>query len=171
MKKIFFITGASGAGKSTLVSKLKYKYGKNDDWIFLHFDSIGVPTSEDMIKQFGSGENWQKEMIYRWIDKMLNRYSNKNVIIFEGQVNLKFIKDGFLKNNFSNYKIILIDCSDDVMKERLTCRNQPELFNNNMKNWLKYLRNQAEDFGIDIINTSTMNKNEVVQAFKKIMKK
>jgi DNA replication protein DnaC len=93
MKKIFFITGASGVGKTALVSALGNKYSKNDGWVFLHFDSIGVTTPEDMIRQFGSKENWQKEMTYKWIQKMVNEYQNKEIIIFEGQVNLKYIQD------------------------------------------------------------------------------
>lgn len=170
MKNIFFITGASGVGKTSLVEKLERKYGSKDNWIFLHFDSIGVPTPKEMIEKFGSGENWQKEMTYEWIKKMLNEYQNKNVIIFEGQINLKFIIDGFSQNNFSNYEIILIDCNEKVMKKRLTHdRKQPELLDDDMKNWLKYLRNQAINFGINIIDTSNITKVNVIKSFEKIL--
>lgn len=171
MTNIFFITGASGVGKTSLVEGLKNKYSKKNNWIFLHFDSIGVPTLEEMIKKFGSEENWQKETTYKWIKKMLNEYQDKDVIIFEGQVNLKFIKDGFSQNNFSNYKIILIDCDEELMAKRLTHdRGQPELFNDDMKNWLKYLRNQANSFEVNIIDTSNISKKEVIKSFEKILK-
>ena len=172
MKNIFFITGASGVGKTSLVDSLKEKYGSRNSWVFLHFDSIGVPSPEEMIKQFGSGENWQKEMTYQWIKILLNEYQDKNVIIFEGQVNLKFIRDGFSQYNFSNYEIILIDCDEDTMGKRLTHdRNQPELLNDDMKNWLKYLRNQANTFGVNIIETSSINKIAVMKEFEKILNK
>ena len=105
-------------------------------------------------------------MTYAWIKKMLNEYQNKDVIIFESQVNFKFIKDGFVQNNFSNYEIILIDCNEEVMSKRLIQdRGQPELVNDSMKNWLRYLRNQAKEFGSIIIETTIMNKQEVVDAF------
>ncbi len=172
MKNIFFITGASGVGKTTLIQSLKDKYSKKNNWIFLHFDSIGVPTPKEMVEQFGSEENWQKEMIYQWIKKMLNEYQDNNMIIFEGQVNLEFIKDGFFQNNFSNYEIILVDCNEEVMGKRLTNnRNQPELLNDDMKNWLKYLRNQANNFGVRIIDTSNISKKDVMKSFEKILEK
>lgn len=169
MKKIYFITGASGVGKTSLVSSLKEKYINKNDWLFIYFDS-DIPTQKEMIEKFGSIENWQKEKTYEWIKKMVRKYEDKQVIIFEGQVNLQFIKDGFAQNNFSNYEIILIDCNENVMAKRLLkYRNQPELVNENMKNWLLYLRNQATDFEIPIIDTSNKTKDEVTKKFMKIL--
>tara|TARA_Y100000310_G_scaffold339688_1_gene433167 strand:- start:19377 stop:19907 length:531 start_codon:yes stop_codon:yes gene_type:complete len=168
---IFFITGASGTGKTSLVSELKKKY-KNKNWTFLNFDSIGIPSSEEMIKQSGSGENWQRDTTFKWIKKMLNEYKEKEIIIFEGQVNLKFIKDGFSQNNFSNFDIILIDCNEEIMTKRLTeDRKQPELLTQDMKNWLKFLRKQAKDLKVNIIYTSNKNKFEVLKSFELILKK
>ncbi len=59
--KIYFITGASGVGKTTLVSNLKEKYQGKKDWVFLHFDSVGVPSAKEMQKITDSGKNWQRE--------------------------------------------------------------------------------------------------------------
>ncbi|MDA2922349.1 AAA family ATPase [Patescibacteria group bacterium AH-259-L07] len=172
MKNIFFITGASGVGKTSLVSALKDKYENREIWIFLRFDSLDVPTPEEMIEKFGSGENWQKEKTYELIKKMLNEYKDKDVIIFEGQVNLQFIKDGFSQNNFSNYDIILIDCNEDIMAKRLTeDRKQPELLTQDMKNWLNFLRRQAKDFEVNIIDTSNKTKSEVLKSFEQILQK
>lgn len=170
MKKIYFITGASGVGKTSLVSSLKEKYKNKNDWMFLHFDSIDVPTQKEMREKFGSTENWQKEKTFWWIKKIVSEFNDKEVIIFEGQVNLQFIKEGFAQNNFSHYEIILIDCSEDVMEKRLLkYRNQPELVNENMKNWLLYLRNQAKNFEIPIIDTSHITIGELTKAFIKII--
>lgn len=170
MAKIFFITGASGVGKISLVNGLKDKYKNKDGLIFLHFDSIGVPSVKEMIKDFGSVENWQKQITYQWIEKMLNEYEKNDKIIFEGQVNLQFIIDGFRKHNFTGYKIILIDCREDIMIKRLTIdRNQPEIINDDMKNWLKFLRKQANDFNTDIIDASDMTKEEVVNTLESMI--
>ena len=172
MKKIFFITGASGVGKTTFVSILKEKYKKNKNWLFLHFDSIFIPSVEMMVEEFGSVENWQKEKTDEWINKMVYAYPDKEVIIFEGSVNLQFIKDGFSKNNFSNYKIILLDCEEKIMEQRLVQhRNQPELWNENMKNWLQYIRSQAQQLDVPIIDTSHYKKEELGKIFEEILEK
>ena len=164
-KKIYFITGASGVGKTTLVSELSKKY-KNKTWSFLHFDQSGVPLLAEMSKEFGSPSNWQKAKAFEWINKLVHNYPNER-IFFEGQVNLEFIRRGFEKENFKNYVIILLDCSEDVMAKRLVRdRNQPELFNADMRIWLKFLRNQAKEFGAFRIDTSELSKSELVSVFE-----
>jgi adenylate kinase family enzyme len=162
---IYFITGASGVGKTTLVSMLQEKH-KEKAWSFLHFDEIGVPTESVMREEFGSPSAWQEAMTYRWIEKALSQGHSKMVFL-EGQVNLHFIRNGFEKHHFTNYKIILLDCSENVMAKRLTRdRNQPELFNANMRNWLKFLRGQAIKFGAIRIDTSLLTENELMKVLE-----
>jgi len=169
-KHIFFVTGASGVGKTTMILRLKEKFSQKKDWIFLHFDSIGVPSTEEMNEQYGSPSEWQKAMTFKWIEKLLSEYNEKKVIIFEGQVNLEFIKQGFAQNNFSNYKTILVHCNQQKMIERLTDkRKQPELATEDMKNWLEFLRKQAIKHGAKIIDTSEINEDEVVNQFEQIL--
>src|SRR5262245_29919171 len=116
-KTIFFITGASGVGKTTLVDALETKY-KDKPWAFLHFDRIGIPPITEMITEFGSPSGWQEAKTHEWIDRLIHIY-NEEVVFFEGQVNPQFICNGFSKHNFSNYTIILIDCNEDTMRNRL----------------------------------------------------
>ena len=171
MPKIYFITWASGVWKTFLISSLKEKYKNKKDWIFLHFDSIGIPSTEEMVKKFWSVENWQKETTYKWIKEILSEYKNKKTVIFEWQVNLEFIKNWFKKNNFSDYKIVLIDCKEEIMIDRLiNWRNQKELANEDMKNWLQFLRKKANDLWIDIIDSSDVSKEEFTKCFEKVLK-
>ncbi|MEO6077655.1 MAG: AAA family ATPase [Candidatus Andersenbacteria bacterium] len=164
---IVFITGASGVGKTTLVNNLQTKYLDNSTYHFEHFDSNTVPSTEEMSKQFGSGEKWQETMTRQWVDKLIHNYSNKDVIIFEGQVNIRFIQEAFQKNNFTNYKIILVDSSEKSMITRLTHdRKQPELVTEDMKNWRIFLKNQAQEYSIPIIDTSEKTPDEVVKEFE-----
>lgn len=167
-KFIVFLTGASGVGKTTLIDQLQTKY-KASNWAFLHFDSIGVPSLDEMINSFGSPSNWQEQTTYAWIDKLLFEISNE-VIFFEGQVNLNFIQKGFKKHNFTNYRIILIDCNEAEMTFRLTHkRKQPELLTEDMKNWLVYLRNQALNLNAPVIDTSHLSEQEVLQSLEKLI--
>lgn len=170
-KHIYFITGASGVGKTTLVSQLENKYGQRKNWVFLHHDQIGVPTPEEMNEQYGSGENWQRETTNIWIQKMLHEYPQSEVIIFEGQVNLNFIRDGFDNAGYSDVTSILIDCSEGTMHQRLIGeRMQPELATDEMSNWRKLLREQGEEFGVPIIDTQELGKDESLEKIEGIIK-
>jgi len=170
-KRIIWLTGASGVGKTTLLQNLKEKYSSNPAWEFLKFDSIGVPSKEEMARDYGSGENWQRVKTYEWVGKMTDGFSDKEMLIMDGQANLEFIKQGFEKQNFTNYQIILIDCAQESMVKRLVDeRQQAWLASEDMKNWLKFLRSQAEKFGAPIIDTSKLDKIQTMEAFEQIIK-
>ncbi len=164
-KTIYFITGASGVGKTTLVENLMKKHA-NKHWSFVHFDTIGVPSSAEMERDFGSPPAWQKAKTVEWIGKLVNDYQSER-IFFEGQVNPQFIVEGFTKHNFENYRIILVDCSEKEMERRLTFgRSQPELLTEPMKNWLQYLRGQARESGVPILDTTILSPEEMVKGFE-----
>lgn len=147
---IFFLTGASGVGKTSLVNALKKRH---NDWTFYHFDSMGVPSVDEMIAKHGSVENWQKTMTEKWVDEIVACYQDQTVIL-EGQVNLDFVETAFLTRNFKDYQIVLVDCDNETMKSRLTSRNQPELYTQDMQNWLGFLRKQAKEKDAYILNSS-----------------
>ena len=169
VKQIYFITGASGVGKSTLVTMLQEKY-HNRPWTFLHFDQIGVPEISEMIKEFGSPHAWQEAKAQEWIYKAVHNYDSEKIFL-EGHVNLQFIKKGFEQQDFVNYRIVLLDCSEEVMEKRLREeRNQPELANDKMKNWLLFLRKQAVEYGAIRIDTTSLTPIEMVKAFEASIK-
>ena len=64
------ITGASGVGKSTLAEQLKLKYGNKENIAILGFDTIGVPSVEEMTKRYGSPSEWQRVTIKEWVAKI-----------------------------------------------------------------------------------------------------
>ena len=169
-KFIVFITGASGVGKTTLLDNLKEKYSHKPDWEFLKFDSIGVPPDEEMVREYGSGENWQREKTFEWIQKMVCGFPDKKLIVLDGQANLQFIRAGFERQKFFNYQIILLDCAQETVIHRLIEeRQQPWLASEQMKNWLKFLRDQAEQFRQPVINTAQNSPDEVVGQFEQIL--
>jgi hypothetical protein len=93
------------------------------------------------------------------------------VVILEGQVNLDFIYEAFGHYNFAHFKVILIDCSVEEMIRRLIYdRVQPELANENMRNWRLYLRKQAEERDVPVINTGSMTIEAAVHELVKIVK-
>jgi dephospho-CoA kinase len=159
---ILFLTGASGAGKTTMIEALNAKLN-NSSIVCLHFDSIGVPSEEEMIKKYGSPSEWQKAMTYHWIKKLTSEYKHRDLVIIEGQVNLSFIVTAFDQLNYDKYKIILAHCDNTSRHQRLHIdRNQPELINENMDNWSEFLKNQAIEMNVTILDTTSMTKHNML---------
>jgi shikimate kinase len=161
---ILFLSGASGVGKTSIVENLKTQYHSSNNYAFVHFDSIGVPSPEEMIEQAGSGEKWQEFTTYRWIEKIAVEYRDKQLVVIEGQVNLDFIEAACHKFEITRYFIILIDCDWETMCERLVYnRQQPELVHQDMQNWATFLRKQAHRKSLPIIDTSHQTLEQVME--------
>ena len=159
---ILFITGASGAGKTYLVEKMEKVISHNRLGYF-KFDTIGVPSFEEMIRKFGSGEKWQENATQQWVKRFATDKTLPPVIIFEGQYNLDFAIDACKKFCVEEYRIVVATVPDKVMTERLiSMRNQPELVNENMFNWSKFLRTQGEAKGSLILDTSAITTEEAI---------
>lgn len=170
LPNIIVLTGASGVGKSSLVNDLKLALNP-EDFRFFHFDAIGVPTFEEMVEEFGSTENWQKLKTFEWMERLV-QLSGEQTLIFEGSTSITFIQEGFQRQSFDSYQIVLIDCTVEEMNRRLIQdRNQPELVNEHMANWLAYLREQAKEMGVEILDTSKYSRAEMVSLFvEKVLK-
>lgn len=160
---ILIVTGASGSGKTTLVNHIKESL---PDVQFLHFDSIGIPNTADMIKEYGSGEGWQKAKTYEWIQRLKADYQAKGPVIFEGQMRISFIKEAIHFEDISGVTIVLIDCADNARMKRLVDSGRPELANQTMMNWAKFLRKEAQEFSLVTLDTSGASVEETAEILK-----
>ncbi len=164
MGEIIIMTGASGVGKTSVFEKIQ-SILPEQDFAFFRFDNIGVPSLEEMIEEFGSPSGWQEAKTYEWMERLVKE-KGKKTIIFEGQMNMDFIHGALAKNGFDNYQIVLLDCSEAEMKRRLIeDRNQPELANPDMSNWLRFLRDQASEKKIPIIDTTQRTVDQTANHF------
>lgn len=156
---IVYLTGASGVGKTSIVEQLK-KENTNPNVQFHNFDGIEIPELENSEAR----ANWQEQATHYWINTILKTYQEKDLVIFEGSSSFQFIFSAFKKNNFENFLVILIDCEEAIMTKRLIeNRNQPELVNDDMKNWLRILRQQAQEQNIFTIDTSAINVHQAIE--------
>ena len=141
MNQIIFVTGASGSGKTTIVKAVD-SAGKVN-FSFHYFDSMGVPSVDEMIERYGSSDEWQRMATNDWVRRIKEEYLPHKPTLLDGQMRLAYIDEACKRYDIKNYQIILFDCDDAERKKRLVQRGHPDLANENMMNWAKYLRNEA----------------------------
>lgn len=161
MNKLFFIIGASGAGKTTSVKALETR--KLPQYKFLYFDSIGVPSFEEMQTKFGGPEEWQKIKTTEWVKKIKEEFLSHTHVVFDGQTRPSFIEEACVKNEIHFYEVILIDCSDEERKKRLIERGQIELADQNMMNWAQYLREESKQRNYRILDNTQLTPAETLR--------
>jgi hypothetical protein len=157
--RILVVTGASGVGKTTLVRLAEARGISGAS--FHYFDSIGVPSVEQMARDFGSPENWQIAMTNRWIARLAR--SESRLCVLDGQVRPTTVRDAFAHYQVEG-RIVLLDCTHVVREARLRDeRQQPELNTRDMACWASYLRGQADALDLPVLDTSAMTVDEAVE--------
>jgi energy-coupling factor transporter ATP-binding protein EcfA2 len=150
---VLVVTGASGAGKSTLVRGLS---GLELPGVGCYeFDSIGVPSPEEMERVWGGGEQWQAAMADQWIERLLRNDDGVEVAVLDGQIRPSTLREVFAQRGVRLGRIVLVDCGHDERNARLRGpRGQPELACGQMDSWAAYLTGQAHALGLPILNTN-----------------
>ncbi|MEM9836970.1 MAG: AAA family ATPase [Bacteroidota bacterium] len=157
---IIVITGASGVGKTTTLKALAERIPAEKSVHFFHIDELVQPNWDEI----EDTSKWQEETTLELLTMIVKTARVKGGhVIFEGSIDIKYYLQGFRKNDYANYKIILFDCSPTVMQNRLIQRGQPELYHQDMINWLNYLRKDAKERKIKIIDTGNASIDEIGQ--------
>jgi len=160
--KLVILTGASASGKTTISERIAAKAAPIINC--LYFDSIGIPSPEQMIAEFGSGENWQRAKTFDWMIRIQEEFLSKGkLVLFDGQMRISFIFEACAAAKITNYKTILVDCDDASRESRLRInRRQPELAAATMMNWARFLRNEADARSILKLDTTRSSIEECV---------
>lgn len=155
---VLFLVGASGVGKTAATRQL----ASAPDFLgrCRFFDTIGIPSLDDMRRNHGSGEAWQAFATDHWVETL--RDEPERLVVLEGQTRPSFIREAAEKHGLQSWRVVLMDCAPEVRRERLEGRGQPELTSVRMERWAAYLRNEAESMGLPIIDTSELTVAEVV---------
>ncbi|HAU4213858.1 TPA: GNAT family N-acetyltransferase [Legionella pneumophila] len=167
---IVLITGASGVGKTMLLKEIEQQYPK--ETISSHFfDSIGVPSFDDMIQQYGSTEKWQEVTTRRWIER-LSQIVDKKLIFLEGQFNPEFALVPLREQSIENYLLICLHTEQTIREHRLSVlRNQPELADVHMNNWALFLKKKTVEIGGIILDSSQDNINTLAMELMELVRK
>ena len=164
--RLIMLTGASGSGKTAIARAFQSRYA--DRAAVLFFDSIGVPSPERMIAEFGSGQAWQRAMTIRWMAKIAASAHLHRCVLLEGQVRPVFLAEAVAAAGLNDHRIVLADCDDATRTRRLVIdRAQPDLANPDMPNWARFLRIEAERAGCEILDTSSATIGACVEQIAK----
>lgn len=150
---LLVVTGASGVGKTTLVRGLERRGLPGVQCHY--FDSIGVPTPEEMTRQYGGGEQWQRAMTRQWMQRLAGCTPPGSLAVLDGQVRPSEVVEALAATPIPIVEILLVDCSHRQRDHRLrTLRSQPELATTEMAAWAAYLRGQADALRLPRLDTS-----------------
>lgn len=154
MKKLIFVLGASGSGKTTNVKNIETKYP--DKYHFAYFDQPRVPSAEEVLEKYGGWDNWGIERTNEWIKKIKENYIENRITIFDVHTKPENFENACKNFDITDYVVILLDCSDDERKKRLTERGQPHLINDSLFDWAHFLRNEAINKNYIIIDNTKL---------------
>jgi dephospho-CoA kinase len=164
MHTLYFVIGASGSGKTAAVRELERARRVRS----FYFDSIGVPSQQERIEKWGSGGQWQRAMTIEWVRRIHPELA-KAPAVLDGQTRPSFIAEACELSGVGSHRIILITCADHVRRVRLLKRGQPELANDQMMLWARYLVAETTRNGGTIIDNDNLSVVETASALARIV--
>ena len=163
---LVFLTGASGSGKTSLLEAWR-KAEPGDEFAFLHFDSMGVPSAAEMVRDFGSGRGWQEHMTRHWVKTAVTTLGHKRRVVLEGQMDLAFVFGAVETWNVRRSKVVLVHCDASERHHRLLeHRHQGELVNAEMDGWADHLASQARKAGVPVLDTTGVTVETALQRLR-----
>jgi hypothetical protein len=164
---ILVVTGASGAGKTVAVQALERR--ELPGVRCFYFDSIGVPSAEDMARAFGRGESWQAWATDEWLQWLHGLGAETRVAVLDAQTRPSHVLGPRAKGGARTTHVVLLDCSSEIRDARLRGpRAQPELASARMDSWAAYLRGQADALDLPVIDTTLLSVAEVADRLERI---
>jgi dephospho-CoA kinase len=164
---LILLTGASGVGKTSIalaIEKLHPEFS-----VFRSDAIIGVPTSEEMAARYGPGLDagaiWQREVTLQWVDRLATIVASGKNVVLDFQTRIAFLLEALAVHDIPGARVVLVECDDQTRTARLTHgRQQPELANEQMSSWSRYLHQEAIEAGCEIIDTTSLTIRECVQS-------
>ena len=156
------ITGASGAGKTAAVAAL-HSCIEPRVLPVLGFDSLGVPTTEEMRVGWESPRAWQKAMTWFWVRAAKTVHRTRPLVVLEGSFDPQYAVAACAANGIARLQLAVLDADVAVLEKRLAARGQRELANADLAPWAAYLRDSTKTLGGAIIDASR-DLSEVVEA-------
>lgn len=153
---VLVVTGASGSGKTASVRALGERARPGIGCH--HFDSVGVPSIEEMQREHGSPESWQRATTERWLRRFEQNTHRMDAHVLDGQTRPSYVLQAARGLCLRRVDVVVLDCATEVRHARLAGpRAQPDLVNARMDAWAAYLRGQADALEIPVVDTTEMS--------------
>jgi hypothetical protein len=146
------ITGASGVGKTAVARALRERIEARV-LPMLEFDSLGVPSDDEMCAAWDSPRGWQKAMTYHWVYTAKHVYRTHPLVVLEGSFDPQYAIAACSAHRL-RFAVVLLHTADSVRSARLVERGQPELATGDMATWASYLHEQAQQLGGHVVDAS-----------------
>lgn len=160
---ILVVTGASGVGKTSLVHALQARAIPGVRCY--HFDSVGVPSTAQMMAVHGSPQAWQVATTHQWIARLAANPDQCVLAVLEGQVRPSLTYQAFAEQDVRHGRVLLLECESSLRETRIReLRRQPELASAAMTSWAAYLRGQADALGLPVLDTGAVTLDQATDA-------
>jgi chloramphenicol 3-O-phosphotransferase len=154
------LTGASGAGKTSVAQAIE---ALGTAILVYQGDRIGLP-SDEIMAGYGHTEEpggpIQRGFALYWLGIIADQLKAGRPVLLETQCRIAFLREALSLHNITDARIILMECSDESRQTRLRARGQAELANDQMSNWSRFLHAEAENFGLEIVDTTDLSLDE-----------
>ena len=102
-----------------------------------------------------------RAMTLEWFDRIAKVLAAGQPVLFEGQMRIAFVQEAMQTHGIEHARIICVECDDSTRTNRLTNdRLQPELANESMMGWSRYLHQEAIDAGYEVFDTTGLSPAE-----------
>jgi hypothetical protein len=167
---LVIMTGASGSGKTAIAKTIEV--GHPSITVF-RFDTIGVPSAAVMAT-YGTGYQpggaWQRAMTLQWLERIAPIVTAGQTVLFEGQMRIAIIQEALTTSAIEDARIVCVECDDATRRCRLTQnRLQPELADESMMGWSRYLHQEAVEAGCQILDTTHLALRDSVNAVLRLL--
>ncbi len=114
--------GASGAGKTTIAEAIA---ADEPDVQVAYFDRIGVPSPDEMVRDHGSEDEWQRMATAEWLRRLAPAVAAGAPVLLEGRTRPSYLDEAAVAAGGIAVTPVLIDCDDDTRLARLADLGRP----------------------------------------------
>ncbi len=139
------LIGAAGVGKTTIADAVA---SDEPDVQVARFNALGAPPDDD-----GASDEWRRATTLEWMRRLAPAAASGTPVILEGRMDLAHLEDAAAEAGGVAYTPVLIDCDDDVRRDRAEGREITD------DDAAAGLRDDAAERGARVIDTTMRGVN------------